>query len=157
LSNLESKSKTAINGVWAEWDPVPPCGRIAATPQALETNAIESEPGVEPEWVSTNGIVSFGGYPLVVSDRLVGVVVTFARHIMTKPIEPDALFAAVRRWAKPRPNQAAEPKPAAETKPAAAVTDVILPEVDGIDVVGGLRRAAGNRRLYRGNGTGRWG
>jgi HPt (histidine-containing phosphotransfer) domain-containing protein len=68
---------------------------------------------------------------------------------VTKPIEPDALFAALQRWAKPRPEPAAEPKPAAETKPAAAATEVILPEVEGIDVAGGLRRVAGNKRLYR--------
>ena len=59
-------------------------GRIAATQQALETNAIGSEPGVDPEWVRLSGIVSFGGYPLIVGDRLVGVIVTFARHIMSE-------------------------------------------------------------------------
>jgi len=59
-------------------------GRIAATRQALETNAVESEPGVDQEWVRTNSIVSFAGYPLIVGDQLVGVVVTFARHVMSE-------------------------------------------------------------------------
>jgi two-component system, sensor histidine kinase and response regulator len=59
-------------------------GRIAASRRSLETNAIESEPGVDAEWVRTQGLVSFGGYPLVVQDRLVGVVVTFSRQVMSE-------------------------------------------------------------------------
>jgi CheY-like chemotaxis protein/HPt (histidine-containing phosphotransfer) domain-containing protein len=60
---------------------------------------------------------------------------------LTKPIDPDALFAAVARWAKPL--QVAAPAP------RKAVEEVELPEVEGVDVAGGLKRVAGNRRLYR--------
>jgi two-component system, sensor histidine kinase and response regulator len=63
---------------------------------------------------------------------------------VSKPIDPDALFATLARWAKPRqaPAAAAEARSA---KPAA----VMIPEIEGVDVKDGLKRAAGNRRLYR--------
>jgi signal transduction histidine kinase/CheY-like chemotaxis protein/HPt (histidine-containing phosphotransfer) domain-containing protein/HAMP domain-containing protein len=64
---------------------------------------------------------------------------------VTKPIEPDALFAALKRWAKPPEHGAAAPAP----RPAAASSEATLPEIDGIDVPGGLKRVAGNKRLYR--------
>jgi CheY-like chemotaxis protein/HPt (histidine-containing phosphotransfer) domain-containing protein len=63
---------------------------------------------------------------------------------VTKPIDPDALFAALARWVKPRQQTATAPKPAG---PAAAATD--LPEIEGVDVQGGLKRVAGNRKLFR--------
>ena len=34
-------------------------------------------------------------------------------------------------------------------KPAAAAGEVTLPEIEGIDIAGGLKRVAGNKRLYR--------
>jgi CheY-like chemotaxis protein len=57
---------------------------------------------------------------------------------VTKPIDPDALFAALARWVKPRGMPEVQ-------RPAA---DVELPAIQGIDVSGGLRRVAGNKRLY---------
>jgi two-component system, sensor histidine kinase and response regulator len=62
---------------------------------------------------------------------------------VTKPIDPDAVFSALNRWAKPRGTKA--PAPASEPAPV----EVVLPEVDGIDLADGLKRVAGNRRLYR--------
>jgi PAS domain S-box-containing protein len=64
---------------------------------------------------------------------------------LSKPIDPDALFATLMRWAKPRQVQAA----GIEARHAKAADDVILPEIDGVDVAGGLKRVAGNQRLYR--------
>jgi CheY-like chemotaxis protein len=63
---------------------------------------------------------------------------------VSKPIDPDALFATLARWAKPRkaPPSSTEARPA---RPAA----MVIPEIDGVDVRDGLKRAAGNRRLYR--------
>jgi len=55
-------------------------GRIAASRQALETNILKGDEGFDLEWAREQGVVSFAGYPLVVQDRLVGVVVTFGRH-----------------------------------------------------------------------------
>jgi PAS domain S-box-containing protein len=64
---------------------------------------------------------------------------------VSKPIDSDALFATLMRWVKPRQAQAAR----TEAWPAKAADDVILPEIGGIDVAGGLQRVAGNKRLYR--------
>jgi two-component system, sensor histidine kinase and response regulator len=61
-----------------------------------------------------------------------------------KPIDPDALFATLLRWAKPR-----MPSSAAPRKPATPCADVLLPEIDGVDLAGGLARVNGNKQLYR--------
>ncbi len=60
---------------------------------------------------------------------------------VTKPIDPDALFAAIGRWAKPLP--------ASQTRQRAASEDVEIPTIEGVDVEDGLRRVAGSRKLYR--------
>jgi signal transduction histidine kinase/CheY-like chemotaxis protein len=70
---------------------------------------------------------------------------------VSKPIDPDALFSTLLRWAKPRPNQAVEaqaPIPARTTR-AKTADEVILPEIAGINLADGLKRVAGNSRLYR--------
>jgi HPt (histidine-containing phosphotransfer) domain-containing protein len=64
---------------------------------------------------------------------------------VSKPIDPDALFATLMRWVKPRQVRAAENEP----RSVNAADDVILPVLDGVDVAGALKRLAGNRRLYR--------
>ncbi len=69
-------------------------GRIAATRKPMETNSLVTEAGVDVEWANAQGIVSFGGYPLVVQDRLVGVVVVFGK----RPFVPEE-FAAVAQAA----------------------------------------------------------
>ncbi len=63
-------------------------------------------------------------------------------HI-TKPIDPNALFAAIARWAK-------TPEAAPVTSQAVtASSQPSIPEIEGIDIADGLKRVAGNRRLYR--------
>jgi len=64
---------------------------------------------------------------------------------VSKPIDPDALFATLMRWAKPRQLHAA----GSLAKPAKAADDLVLAEIDGVDVAEGLKRVAGNKRLYR--------
>jgi two-component system sensor histidine kinase/response regulator len=64
---------------------------------------------------------------------------------VSKPIDPDALFATLMRWAKARQVQPA----GVEDGPAKLANEVILPEIDGVDIAGGLKRVAGNKRLYR--------
>jgi HPt (histidine-containing phosphotransfer) domain-containing protein len=49
------------------------------------------------------------------------------------------------RWVKPRQVRAA----GTEGRPAKLADDVILPEIDGVDGASGLKRVAGNKRLYR--------
>jgi signal transduction histidine kinase/CheY-like chemotaxis protein len=71
-------------------------GRIAATRQPLETNSLTTEQDVDVEWAKAQGIVSFGGYPLVVQDRLVGVIVAFGRAAFTSE-DFSALAQAANR------------------------------------------------------------
>ena len=75
-----------------------------------------------------------------------------------KPIDPDVLFATLIRWAHPRPATAAPVTPAAtevgqasapEVKQPAAPGEVIVPEIEDVDVAGGIKRVAGNKKLYR--------
>jgi len=63
-------------------------------------------------------------------------------HI-TKPIDPDVLYGTLARWFRRRGAADA----AAPRKVEAPAADR-LPEVEGLDTDGGLRRVAGNRALY---------
>ena len=64
---------------------------------------------------------------------------------VSKPIDPEALFSTLLRWAKPRRGQAVEP----QARTAMPTNEVILPEIAGIKQVDGLKRVVGNKRLYR--------
>jgi PAS domain S-box-containing protein len=65
-------------------------GLIAAERQAHLTNDVLHDPRVgNHEWAKREGMVSFAGYPLVVDDRLVGVMALFARQ----PLPDDTLHA----------------------------------------------------------------
>ena len=63
---------------------------------------------------------------------------------VSKPIDPDALFATLTRWVKPHGEGAKVPE-----KQNKAPDEVIVPEIEGIDSGSGLKRVAGNKRLYR--------
>lgn len=61
-------------------------GLIAAERKPHLTNAVVGDPRVgDQEWARRNGMVGFAGYPLVVGDRLVGVIAAFARHSFSDP------------------------------------------------------------------------
>ena len=64
---------------------------------------------------------------------------------VSKPIDPEVLFATLLRWAKPQPKRTIEP----QATPIRTADEIVLPEIAGINVTDGLRRVAGNRRLYR--------
>ncbi|MDP3505635.1 MAG: PAS domain S-box protein [Myxococcales bacterium] len=54
------------------------------------TNSVLDDPRVgDREWARREGLVSFAGYPLVLGDRLVGVLAMFSRHALP----PSALEA----------------------------------------------------------------
>jgi signal transduction histidine kinase/DNA-binding response OmpR family regulator/HPt (histidine-containing phosphotransfer) domain-containing protein len=63
---------------------------------------------------------------------------------VSKPIDPDTLFATLLRWAKPKAKAAAATQP--ETLKAVAETP--LTQIAGVNVADGLNRVAGNRKLY---------
>ena len=64
---------------------------------------------------------------------------------VSKPIDPDALFATLLRWAKPKPKAPQELR-APASQPS---SDGLLPQIAGIHLEDGVKRVAGNRRLYR--------
>lgn len=64
-----------------------------------------------------------------------------------KPIDPEQLYATMRRWFKRSPATAPA---SSETSVAVSADSSQLPsELDGIDMESGLRRVMGNEQLYR--------
>jgi HPt (histidine-containing phosphotransfer) domain-containing protein len=77
---------------------------------------------------------------------------------VTKPIDPDKLFATLQKWIQPVAERTAAAKslPAAEGSPipdapatAAPVEDDLPESLPGFDLAAGLARLMGNKRLYR--------
>lgn len=65
-------------------------GLIAEQRKPYLTNQVIGDPEItEQEWASREGLVAFAGYPLIVEDRLVGVIAMFAK----KPLTPAAIEA----------------------------------------------------------------
>jgi len=64
-------------------------GTIAAEQRPYLTNAVIGDSNVDQDWARREGMVAFAGYPLVVEDRLVGVMAMFARV----PLSEAALAA----------------------------------------------------------------
>jgi len=62
---------------------------------------------------------------------------------VSKPIDPEALFTTLTRWAKARPSA-----PEMAPKQVQEKSDIAIPEIAGINSVDGLKRVAGNKRLY---------
>src|SRR5262245_25008897 len=62
-------------------------GLIAREKKAHFTNDVVNDPRVNDKgWAQYNGMVAFVGYPLVVEDRLIGVVALFARRPLSASI-----------------------------------------------------------------------
>jgi signal transduction histidine kinase/ActR/RegA family two-component response regulator len=57
-------------------------GRIAQERRPHRTNAVVGDPlfSLDQEWARSEGLVAFAGYPLLVEDRVVGVMALFARR-----------------------------------------------------------------------------
>ena len=62
-------------------------GIIAETRVPHLTNTALEDPSLDQDWVRQHSVVSFAGYPLVVDDRVVGVIAMFARF----PMAPETL------------------------------------------------------------------
>jgi signal transduction histidine kinase/DNA-binding response OmpR family regulator len=62
-------------------------GLIAEERKAHLTNSVPTDSRVgDKEWAKREGMVSFAGHPLIVDDRLVGVMALFARHPLTDDV-----------------------------------------------------------------------
>lgn len=76
-------------------------GQIAAERRAHLTNAVVGDPRVsEQAWAAREGMVAFAGYPLIVAEKLEGVVALFARRELStadfEAFETAATAIAVR-------------------------------------------------------------
>jgi PAS domain S-box-containing protein len=71
-------------------------GLIAKERQPHLTNDVANDPRIsDPAWAREQGLVAFAGYPLLVEDRVVGVMAMFARHLLTEDtVEAIATVAA---------------------------------------------------------------
>ena len=66
-------------------------GRIAQDRKAHLTNTVIGDPQVsDQDWARQEGMVAFAGHPLVVDDRVVGVMALFARQALS-----DAVLSAM--------------------------------------------------------------
>ena len=73
---------------------------------------------------------------------------------VTKPIDPEQLFATLLKWIKPLAERAAgQDPPVHDTPPepdqAALGKDELPDSLPGFDLAAGLQRLMGNKRLYR--------
>jgi PAS domain S-box-containing protein len=60
-------------------------GLIAQERQPHLTNEVIGDPRIsDQEWAKQEGMVAFAGYPMIVEDRLVGVLAVFARRPLTQ-------------------------------------------------------------------------
>ncbi len=65
-------------------------GRIAQRQQPHLTNDVAHDPNVsDPDWARREGMVAFAGYPLVIEERVLGVVALFARHPLSSAAVGD--------------------------------------------------------------------
>jgi len=73
---------------------------------------------------------------------------------VTKPIDPDQLFAALQKWIKPVTKRPVVQRSPTREKPAGAdqtalKEDELPASLPGFDLAAGLARLMGNKRLYR--------
>src|SRR5262249_49800798 len=62
-------------------------GQIAHERRPLLTNAVPDDPRIsDPDWARREGMVAFAGYPLVVQDRLLGVLALFFRRPLSEAV-----------------------------------------------------------------------
>ena len=60
-------------------------GKIALERQPHLTNNVVTDPRVsDKEWAKRERMIAFAGYPLIIEDRLLGVICVFARRILTE-------------------------------------------------------------------------
>lgn len=83
-------------------------GLIAEGRKPHLTNEVVGDPQVgDQEWARREGMVSFAGYPLVVEDRLVGVMALFAGHSLSEDtldamaaVSSQLALGIERKWAE---------------------------------------------------------
>ncbi len=76
-------------------------GRIAQSRQPLLTNDVLHDANIsDPEWAKLQGMVAFAGYPLLLENRLLGVMAIFARHPLSETVldELAPIADGIAQW-----------------------------------------------------------
>ncbi|MBA4189587.1 MAG: hypothetical protein C0467_16500 [Planctomycetaceae bacterium] len=85
-------------------------GRIVAPRAPHITNDVANDPDVsESEWAKREGMTSFAGYPLIVDDRVLGVVTLFSRQTLSEGVVADLnpIAASIAQYVQRRRVEAA--------------------------------------------------
>ena len=82
------------------------------------------------------------------SDREICIKAGMNDHV-AKPIDPDHLFATLKRWITVRSAVPSSDVPSKEAGNSIAEIPPQIPAIEGVDVVDGLKRVGGNQRLYK--------
>jgi PAS domain S-box-containing protein len=126
--------------------------------KATETEDGNQAPNLKPQ-TSRLPIIAMTAHAMA-GDEQKSLDAGMDGHV-TKPIDPNQLFAALQKWIKPVAEQAASPKslpasagpqvPGTAAQPEPGVpTENELPEsLPGFNLAAGLKRLMGNKRLYR--------
>ncbi|MDT8444328.1 MAG: sensor histidine kinase [Desulfuromonadales bacterium] len=70
-------------------------GIIGSQRQPVLTNQVAGDPlFTDQEWVRREGIIGFAGYPLVVKDRLVGVIAFFSKQPLSEAVQASIASVA---------------------------------------------------------------
>jgi PAS domain S-box-containing protein len=100
-------------------------GSIAREKKADLTNDVMHDPRVHDKgWARDNGMIAFAGYPLLVEDRLIGVVALFARRTLSESIL-DTLASIADTIAQGIERRRAEEALRASERNLAAIIDTI--------------------------------
>ncbi|MEO7300565.1 MAG: PAS domain S-box protein [Verrucomicrobiota bacterium] len=76
-------------------------GRIAKSTQPLLTNDVLNDTNIsDPEWAKREGMVAFAGYPLILENRVLGVLALFARHPLSETVlnELAPIADGIAQW-----------------------------------------------------------
>jgi CheY-like chemotaxis protein len=82
------------------------------------------------------------------TDREMCIQAGMNDHV-AKPIDPDQLFATLKRWIKVRRPIPSPEVPVNKAEAASSPGVTHIPEIEGVDLTDGLKRVGGNQRLYR--------
>jgi len=100
-------------------------GWIAQEKKPHLTNDVLNDPRVsDKSWAQAGGFVSFAGYPLIVEERVVGVMALFARHPLSE-CTLDALASVADATAQGIERTRAEEKLRQEERELRRITDAI--------------------------------
>jgi two-component system cell cycle sensor histidine kinase/response regulator CckA len=62
-------------------------GRIAQERKSYITNQVIGDPRVvDQDWAKENGMIAFAGYPLMIEDRLIGVMAMFSKRALSEAV-----------------------------------------------------------------------